>query len=573
MAKRDLDNEFKEQLKGQGPFQFSEKNWKAASAMLDKELPVSKQSWFFNRVTILLSVLVVFLFSLTLILPIPSTTNLEQSETESQSSSRHISNTDQNINPVTGNSSRSSSGHGTNSNGTYTKPITNTSAERVSTPNANKKNESSESEERVATNKTGIDQEKSSDINSNNQSIVESQKTNSEKSTNGFVKTGVTAAAIKTEAPKQKGNPEVINTSNSHQSSVSEEQTAFDVEEQIAIDSNENLTKAKTESVSENSSEASNSVSISDQEEVHAIDGNAQTDKKEQAEQINALRNDDGVQSQIPQPSTATNTNYLKIGFESGLFSTTRTLKALDPDCEDYVVKRNSQETRKPSYYFGLNFGQNINDLSWQIGLNYTAYQENISYNNEVLGLNVLDNGYWNQFNTVDTALSGRWVIDSIYAGHWEFDTSYTNSIDSNYVEQWDTTIAMKLDSTIEQNNGVHNLSYFEVPFFLGYTFGKDKWFFDVQPGVSIGFLSGSKGSRYIDKSLARLVDEANIVEQFDKVIWKAHFRVGVRYSMNKWDVGIYPHYSYTLNNVLISSKVDQRYGNLGLSLGVYYKL
>ena len=54
MAKRELDNEFKEQLNGQGPFQFSEDNWKAVSAMLDKNLPVTAGGSFFNRTTIIL---------------------------------------------------------------------------------------------------------------------------------------------------------------------------------------------------------------------------------------------------------------------------------------------------------------------------------------------------------------------------------------------------------------------------------------------------------------------------------------------------------------------------------------
>lgn len=571
MAKRDLDNEFKEKLKGEGSFQFSEENWNAATAMLDKELPVSKRGWFFNRVTILLSVLVVFLFSLTFILPISSTPIVEPNETEAQSSSRNILDTDQNLNPVAGNSLSTSSDHGPNS--TNEKPNRNTEAQRVLTPNPNMKNESSEIEERIAKNESGIDQEKNNDLNSDMQTIVESQIKTVEQSTNDLAKIEIATSAMKTEAPKQEGKPEVINTSYATHSSVSEEQTAFDEDEQIAIDSDENSTKTLTESTSENNGEVSNSVSATEQERVNATHSNAQADKNKHTEKVNALRNDDGVQSQIPPHSTASSAIYRKIGFESGLFSTTRTLKALDPNYEDYVVKRNSQETMRPSYYFGLNFGQQINNFNWQIGLNYSTYQENISYNNEVLGLDVLDNGYWNQFNSIDTSVSSKWVIDSIFVGHWEFDTTYTNSIDSNYVEQWDTTVAVKLDSTIEQNNGVHNLSYFEVPIFLGYTFGKDKWFFDVQPGVSIGFLSGSRGSRYINKSLEGLVEQSSSLEQFNKVIWKAHFRVGVRYSMQKCDVGIYPHYSYTLNNVLNSTKVDQRYGNLGVSLGVYYKL
>ena len=93
-----------------------------------------------------------------------------------------------------------------------------------------------------------------------------------------------------------------------------------------------------------------------------------------------------------------------------------------------------------------------------------------------------------------------------------------------------------------------------------------------MQPGVSIGFLSGSKGSRYIDKNLSGLVEPAVSLEQFNKVIWKAHFRVGVRYSFDKLDIGVYPHYSYTLNNVLNSQRVDQRFGNFGASIGAYYK-
>jgi hypothetical protein len=85
--------------------------------------------------------------------------------------------------------------------------------------------------------------------------------------------------------------------------------------------------------------------------------------------------------------------------------------------------------------------------------VNFSVYQENIAYNDEVLGQDFLDNGYWSQFNSTDTSVSSKWVIDSIFVGHWDFDTSYTNVVDSNYIEQWDTIVAVKLDSTIKQNN------------------------------------------------------------------------------------------------------------------------
>jgi len=90
--------------------------------------------------------------------------------------------------------------------------------------------------------------------------------------------------------------------------------------------------------------------------------------------------------------------------------------------------------------------------------------------------------------------------------------------------------------------------------------------------GISVGFLTGSTGSRYINKDLSDLNNTATQTEQFRQVIWKTHLRMGVRYSLDKWEFGLYPNYSVTLNNILKTDKVFQRYQNFGILVGAYYK-
>jgi hypothetical protein len=572
MAKRDLDNEFKEQLNGQGPFQFSEDNWKAASAMLDKGLPVAAGGSFLNRTTIILSVFVVLLFGLTFILPV-SRNSVEPNGTEFPNSFQ--SNTEINDNVISNSSSSSQSSAPSNyskEDGAFKQSSPSSTAIESNVNETISRNEEDIAASEIADQSKDLRTETTVDQNNNEIEKFNAKQTTTEVST---IKKATAIAA--TGIIEKTLTPRGTNTSFDQSSNSIYDQTGSD-EDEFNNESGSGINSGVTEIDSETGNDPTMSNQTLTGGEKVTTNQTQQSDSGEHfpiEEVVNkevVNKPNDDVQSKIRNTNSVQNSSYFRVGFETGIFSTTRTLNALDVDCENYVAKRNSQETMKPSYYFGLNFGQQINKLNWQIGLNYSTYQENISYNNEVLGLDLLDNGYWNQFNTVDTTLNGRWVIDSIYAGHWDFDTAYTNVVDSNYIEQWDTTIATKLDSSMGQNNGVHNLSYFEVPLFLGYTFGKDKWLFDVQPGVSIGFLSGSSGSRYIDKSLSGLVDPAISLEQFNKVVWKVHFRVGVRYSFDKLDIGVYPHYSYTLNNVLNSNKVDQRYGNLGLSFGVYYK-
>ena len=568
MAKRDLDNEFKEQLKGQGPFQFSEENWKAASAMLDKELPVTKRGWFFNRTTIVLSIAVLFLSSLTFILTI-SNNPIEPYKTEYSPSILNNSNNSEGLISNSTSSSPTSIPFHSDEVEAKTKSDSQTSSTSTSGINETTSIKEDVVAVRAIENKAETQMVKSS----SKPNTVKIQNSNSNRTTKEFTNPKAASAIAASNNLKTSQTPERSNTS-FEQSPYSLEDNSKSAEDEFQNESEAEMSATAVESTGKTEDETGGSDTAPKVELETASDNSQEQSSNDNtvAQETAAFEHNDGRQSQIGKNNSNQNQSYFKAGFETGVFSATRNLKALDADCEDYVLKRNSEESMKPSYYFGLNFGQQINKFNWQVGLNYSVYQENIAYNNEVLGLDFLDNGYWNQFNSIDTSVSSKWVIDSIFVGHWEFDTTFTNSIDSNYVEQWDTTVAVKLDSTIELNNGVHNLSYFEVPLFVGYTFGKDKWLFDVQSGVSVGFLSGSRGSRYIDKSLGGLVEQSTALEQFNKVIWKAHFRVGVRYSLNNWDIGLYPHYSYTLNNVLNSDKVDQRYGNLGISLGVYYK-
>ena len=563
MAKRDLDKEFKEHLNAPKSFPSSDENWKAAAAMLDKELPVAAGGRLFNRTTVLLSVAVLFLFSLTFVLPISSN---ETNANGMQNSTESISNSSENPNTPTVNENRVA--------------YADSSAIENET-NLNSEDELLNSNAVATSNTAKPTEEQTTPVTENFVADNEAALKN-----NAPVKTVTPVAAASAIAKAEKPNEirKPVKT-NAPIAVVSDEgltqKETVETQQDVATGSEGNSTTVETtpqfkkegEEIADNNGKAVNQENASPKpNEVSEQNSTAQEiteqDESPTAEVSAVATSED----KTAKPSSAPHASYFKIGFESGIFATNRTLKTSATACEDYVTKRNNEESMKPSYYFGLNFGQQLNKLNWQVGLNYATYQEQINYSSEISAPSLLNTSYWNLFNTTDTTVSGKWVIDSIFAGHWSYDTTYMNTVDSNYVEQWDTTIVTKQDSTLQQNNGVHSLSYFEIPLFVGYTFGKDKWFLDVQPGVSVGFLSGSRGSRYIDKNLRGLVEPSASLEQFNKVIWKAHLRVGVRYVFEKWDLGLYPHYSYTLNNVLNSTKVDQRYGNFGVSIGAYYR-
>jgi len=529
MGNRNLHNEFKEQLQ---PKEFELKNefWEGAENMLNEAQP--KPVGFFIKITGVLSVTVLALLAVTFTL-----------------------------------SQKNNNLQNTVSNPKTTQPTTplnnNAVADENKTDNTpfiekqeNKQNASTHNfEENTTPNQSSLPL-----ATTTNENTINPQQ--EENTIKPYKHSGNTGFA--TENSEQK-----TNTSATQKNIVN---TTLAVAEENSIDENSNPLLLKTDE--------GNEINSLDETLLPAEESITSTPNQNKTE--NSVNNESEVLNNNPSgeqtaliipPAKPLLNSYFRVGFEMGISSLDRSLTTNLDDCIDYVNKRRLEEKPKLAYSANFNFGQQINRWQWQVGLGFLNYQEEINYNNEVLRNTGIDNGYWDFNTTLNSKVDSSWAIDSIFVGHWNFDTTIVTIIDSNYIEQWDTTITSQLDSRISANNGLHNLSYFEVPLFIGYTFGKNRWFLDVQPGVSVGFLTGSKGSRYINKDLSGLVAAANQTEQFRSVIWKAHFRVGVRYSMEKWEIGLYPRYSVTLNNILKTDQVLQRYQSLGVMMGVYYKL
>ncbi|MCT4623492.1 MAG: outer membrane beta-barrel protein [Schleiferiaceae bacterium] len=560
MGRRELDKEFKDQLRTGRSFEPSDDNWKAAAAMLDKELPVAASKGFTNRFTFMWIGLIAILSGiggyLYLNTPNPATNSKPTEQISNTQQSKEV------IQPATTLE--------VDQNKTTNTEAPETNLDQVEGDfaiNSTSNNSSIHKEDTPAGSDPTVNQEpvQATAQSNTNEALNLEPEAFSERTATTKTNTLYSAPVSITSSPTQQ------NQLNKTKNAEEQKEDPNNIAETIAtsaIISNENIDNGQsipdqptnyTEQINDEKS-----AEIPEETKSFETENHQTSPADESASEIKK-------EGTISTPRRVSRNHYFKVGFEAGVFSTNRSLTTTDIDCQPYVLKRNNEESLKPSFAFNLNFGQQIDQFNWQVGLGYLSYQENINYNGEVLEEQLIDNGYWDFKTYTDTILQGTWVIDSINAGHWDIDTTLQQVTDTVYIEDWDTSFVSIYDSTLQANNGTHTLSYFEVPVFVGYTLGKKNWKVDIQPGFSVGFLTQSNGARYMRKDLTGL-QPTNNIEQFNSILWKLHFRIGIRYALKDFDIGLYPHYNYTLNNVLNNKAVEQKFGNFGASIGVYYK-
>ncbi len=510
MANRNLHTEFKGQLQPKN-FKYSEEYWNNAEQMLNEAQP--KKAFYFNKTTAVLSVIILALLGITIAL-------------------NKKNNYSKNIEPNT----------------------------EVATPSVPLNNNNAVADEKSLLTKKIISNQENDAVKLNSKSVAVKENS-TDKNKVQKVATQENIAASFTEKPIKTEIKEIPNATTNSSKTL------------LTIAENNKAVKQN----------AIYTPQIADEKPDSGVGDlpPAQTENKE--DKIGEIENNTSNEMAPPEADIHKNTsppqakpkllqNYFRVGLEMGASGLDRSLTTKLDDCIEYVNKRNDQEKPMLAYSANVNFGQQINRWQWQVGLGYVNYQEDIFYNNQVLQTTGVDKSYWDIKTQQNSKVDSSWAIDSIFVGHWIFDTTVVTSLDSNYITQWDSVGTWQTDSTVSMNNGIHSLSYFEVPVFFGYSFGKNNWFLDVQPGFSVGFLTGSRGSRYVNKKVSGLVSPENQTEQFKRVIWKTHLRIGVRYSFKDWDLGVYPHYSVTLNNILKTDDVFQRYQSFGVMLGGYYK-
>ena len=268
------------------------------------------------------------------------------------------------------------------------------------------------------------------------------------------------------------------------------------------------------------------------------------------------------------EPFKWTDNLTYSFGADYGYYFIDRSLQPSNP----YSIFRNAFEQSSNLQNYGLSLQVGFKNWTLNSGIYRTTIQEKITYpttTKENLGV---DESHWDVLEYWTYAVDSNWVIDSIYTGHWGYDTTYTYNVDSSYITRWDTVQVDKENPELAKNNGIKTMSYVEVPLLFGRSFKLNRVVIDLQGGVAFGFLTGVTGSQYINKTMSSL--SGNNVEQFNKVLYNAVLRTGVRFALSQnMEVGIYPTIRYTLNSVIREDITRQRYFGYGLQIGLSYRL
>ena len=261
------------------------------------------------------------------------------------------------------------------------------------------------------------------------------------------------------------------------------------------------------------------------------------------------------------------------VGLEYSYLFINRSLSTSNADLENYVTFRNQFENPNSANSLGLSLQFERRGWLFNTGVNLTQFNEEINYPTTLNVLTGIDNGSWNVKQNWSYAVDSNWVIDSIFAGHWSYDTAWSVTYDSTWASQWDSVYAEKEDPNIAQNNRITSLSYLEVPLLFGKSFGKNRLYFDIQVGGAFGILTGTSGSVYINKRVDGLLTAEMHLEQFRRFNASVLVRTGIRYSITpQIQAAFYPTLRYTLTNVFNSEAISQRYFGYGLTLGLRYQ-
>lgn len=250
-----------------------------------------------------------------------------------------------------------------------------------------------------------------------------------------------------------------------------------------------------------------------------------------------------------------------------------RSLSTTNARLTDYVDFRAYHEN--PSYQSSVGINVQLETGNWLFnsGVYKTTYHEDINYPNTLLVDVGVDNSYWQTQDIWNYTVDSAWVIDSIFVGHWQRDTAWSLTVDSLWQEQWDTVATEKEAPEMAPNNGVFALSYVEIPLWFGRSFGKNNFHFDVQGGIGLGILSGTKGSLYINQNVDGLVSTAYQLEQFSRLNMSGMLRAGIRYEFTEQlQAVLYPTLRYTFTSVFSDAAIRQRYLGYGVTVGVLYR-
>ncbi len=216
----------------------------------------------------------------------------------------------------------------------------------------------------------------------------------------------------------------------------------------------------------------------------------------------------------------------------------------------EYLTYRNNNESNKPGWSMGIDLKFHIKNWIISSGLNYSVYNQSRSYSHSFKEYSP-DDSYFNYDTT------WNWVFDPPNYG-----TPIIAGIDSSWVEIYNNI-------TID-NSGQNQLKYFEIPVMVGYTFNSNMFTFEINAGLSAGFLIHSNVKVPDFNSPNDIV----AVEQMNNTVFNVVANASVYYHINpKISIFVSPYYKQNLVSVFNNDyPVEQKFKISGLNFGIGFQ-
>jgi len=294
----------------------------------------------------------------------------------------------------------------------------------------------------------------------------------------------------------------------------------------------------------------------------------------------------------------------------SGAMYSMKNMITQDGNTADYLSRRNTEEMNSFKPNAGIDVELKRGHWTLTSGLNFHQQGEKRNYSDQFkrtvpydsLVININNNSAWIldstsfyalQYNSIitsqDTTITyydettGTFFTASVPMNVTQsllIDTNYFYHIDSTYHQAIDTiktNYTLKKQILVKDPNqanlkGRNTFSYVEIPVLIGYEWGIRRWRLSLKGGIGVGLLTRQQ-SFYLSNDEAEIAPVST--EVYTKIMYNGILRAGLHYNFTpQLGIDIVPFTRLNINNMTNKNATfQQRYSNVGLQLGVNYKL
>jgi hypothetical protein len=250
----------------------------------------------------------------------------------------------------------------------------------------------------------------------------------------------------------------------------------------------------------------------------------------------------------------------LSLDISLGVINVSRHMQASALADPYYIGRREGEERDRmiASPKISLQY-QARNGLIAGLGLEYASYGERINYKPYSMQENIIKQVHY-QTDTIPV------YNFSTRSTQWETDT--------NIYVSYDTLMTEKQDPNIGHGHST-NVSYIEVPVYIGYQFSRQSYALSIKAGFSFGKLHArSIRGEYLNGQGTSLVNLSSRQADFSATIasYSLQIRVSKKLAKNIW-VFIEPSFKAGLSSVYSTQFVRQKYTSMGSYFGLSFGL